>query len=145
MRILYCTGSAASYMAPPRLAAEQVNCGPDWLDDDIGGYVTARNTPVGEFDLAAIAAALPADQQPDAVVCLVDASWRAMPRNLRAFRCPKVLLIADTHHLNAPITGMIRYAQSEPFDRVVVLYDRHHWNFFKAAGLKSLYWFPDRR
>ncbi len=142
MRILYCTGSAASYMAPPRLAAEQVNCGPDWLDDDIGGYVTARNTPVGEFDLAAIAAALPADQQPDAVVCLVDASWRAMPRNLRAFRCPKVLLIADTHHLNAPITGMIRYAQSEPFDRVVVLYDRHHWNFFKAAGLKSLYWFP---
>lgn len=129
-------------MAPPRLAAEQVNCGPDWLDADIGGYVTARNTPVGEFDLAALAAALPADQQPDAVVCLVDASWRSLPRNLRAFRCPKVLLIADTHHLNAPITGMIRYAQSEPFDRIVVLYDRHHWNFFKAAGLKSLYWFP---
>lgn len=129
-------------MAPPRLAAEQINCGPDWLDADIGGYVTARHTPVGEFDLAAIAAALPSDQQPDAVVCLVDASWRSMPRNLRAFRCPKVLLIADTHHLNAPISGMVRYAQSEPFDRIVVLYDRHHWDFFQAAGLKSLYWFP---
>lgn len=129
-------------MAPPRLAAEQIICGPDWLDADIGGYVTARNTPAGEYDLAAVAARLPADQQPDAVVCLVDASWRSLPRNLQAFRCPKVLLVADTHHLNAPLTGMIRYAQSERFDRIVLLYDRHHWEFFTAAGLKPLYWFP---
>jgi len=142
MRILFCTGSSASYMAPPRLADEQINCGPDWFDADIGGYVTARNTPVGEFDLAALAERLPSDQQPDAVVCLVDASWRLVPRNLGAFRCPKILLIADTHHLNTPISGMIRYAQSEPFDRVVFLYDRHHWDFFAAAGVKSLFWFP---
>ena len=142
MRILLSTGSAAGYMAPPRLADEQIVCGPDWLDADIGGYVTARNTPVGEYDLAAIAARLPSDQQPDAVVCLVDASWRSMPRNLQAFRCPKVLLVADTHHLNAPLAGMIRYAQSERFDRIVLLYDRHHWDFFAAAGVKPLYWFP---
>jgi MoaA/NifB/PqqE/SkfB family radical SAM enzyme/tetratricopeptide (TPR) repeat protein len=129
-------------MAPPRLAAEQIICGPDWLDADIGGYVTTRNTPAGEYDLAAVAARLPADQQPDAVVCLVDASWRSLPRNLQAFRGPKVLLVADTHHLNAPLTGMIRYAQSERFDRIVLLYDRHHWEFFAAAGLKPLYWFP---
>jgi hypothetical protein len=64
-------------MAPPRLADEQIVCGPDWLDADIGGYVTARNTPVGDYDLAAITARLPSDQQPDAVVCLVDASWRS--------------------------------------------------------------------
>ncbi|MBL9208850.1 MAG: glycosyltransferase family 1 protein, partial [Opitutaceae bacterium] len=142
MRILFSTCSAAGYMAPPRLADEQIVCGPDWLDADIGGYVTARNTPVGEYDLAAIAARLPADQQPEAVVCLVDASWRSVPRNLQAFRCPKVLLVADTHHLNAPLAGMIRYAQSERFDRVVLLYDRHHWDFFAAAGVKPLYWFP---
>jgi tetratricopeptide (TPR) repeat protein/MoaA/NifB/PqqE/SkfB family radical SAM enzyme len=129
-------------MAPPRLADEQIVCGPDWLDADIGGYVTARNTPVGDYDLAAITARLPSDQQPDAVVCLVDASWRSLPRNLQAFRGPKVLLVADTHHLNAPLAGMIRYAQSERFDRIVLLYDRHHWDFFAAAGLKPLYWFP---
>ena len=129
-------------MAPPRLAAEQIICGPDWLDADIGGYVTSRHTPAGEYDLAAVAARLPADQQPEAVVCLVDASWHSLPRNLQAFRCPKVLLVADTHHLNAPLAGMIRYAQSERFDRIVLLYDRHHWEFFAAAGLKPLYWFP---
>lgn len=56
MRILLSTCSPAEYMAPPRLADEQIVCGPDWLDADIGGFVTARNTPVGEYDLAAIAA-----------------------------------------------------------------------------------------
>jgi len=142
MRLLFCTGSSASYMAPPQLADEQIICGPDWPDAEIGGYVTALNTPLGEFDLAAVAKRIPSDQQPDVVVCLVDASWRLMPRNLRIFRCPKVLLIADTHHLNTPISGMIRYAESEPFDRIVFLYDRHHWDFFAAAGLKQLYWFP---
>ncbi|WP_414663078.1 glycosyltransferase family protein [Horticoccus sp. 23ND18S-11] len=142
MRILFSTCSPASYMAPPRLALEQINCGPDWLDADIGGYVTTLNTPSGAFDLAAVAARLPADQQPDAVVCLVDASWRSIPRNLKAFRCPKVLLVADTHHLNMPITGMIQYARQEAFDRIVFLYDRHHAEFFQIAGLKQLYWFP---
>lgn len=142
MRILYSTCSPASYMAPPRLADEQINCGPDWSDANLDGYVTALNAPLGEYDLAALAAKLPSDQQPDAVVCLVDASWRSIPRNLRAFRCPKVLLVADTHHLSAPISGMIRYAQSEAFDRIVWLYDRHHAEFFRAAGLKQLYWFP---
>jgi MoaA/NifB/PqqE/SkfB family radical SAM enzyme/tetratricopeptide (TPR) repeat protein len=142
MRLLFATCSPAGYMAPPRLADEQVNCGPDWLDRDIGGYITSLNTPVGPYDLAAVAARLPADQQPEAVVCLVDASWRSVPRNLAAFKCPKILLVADTHHLNNPITDMVRYARSEPFDRIVLLYDRHHWEFFQAAGLRNLHWFP---
>lgn len=142
MRILFATCSHAGYMAPPQLGDEQINCGPDWLDRDIGGFVISLNTPVGAYDLATVAARLPADQQPDAVVCLVDASWRSLPRNLQAFKCPKILLVADTHHLTAPIRGMVRYAQSEPFDRVVLLYDRHHWEFFHAAGVRNLHWFP---
>jgi tetratricopeptide (TPR) repeat protein len=142
MRILFATCSPAGYMAPPRLGDEQVNCGPDWPDRDIDGHVFSLNTSAGQYDLAALAARLPAEQQPDAVVCLVDASWRSMPRNLQAFKCPKILLVADTHHLNEPIAGMIRYAKSEPYDRIVLLYDRHHWEFFAAAGLQNLHWFP---
>jgi len=142
MRILFSTGSSAHYMAPPRLSDEQINCGPHWVDREIGGCYFSLGTPVGEYDLAAVAARLPAGQQPDVVVCLVDAARQALPRNLRAFRCPKILLVADTHHLNAPITNMVRYAQSEPFDRVVLLYDRHHWEFFHAAGVRNLHWFP---
>lgn len=143
MRVLFATGSAARYMLPPRLGDEQVNCGPDWADETApDGQVRSLATPVGEYDLSALAARLPAGQQPDVVVCLVDASWRNLPRNLATFKCPRVLLVADTHHLNSPLINMLRYATAEPFDRIVFLYDRHHAGFFAAAGLRNLFWFP---
>jgi glycosyltransferase involved in cell wall biosynthesis len=100
------------------------------------------STPTGEYDLAKVAARLPSEQQPEAVVCLVDASWRNMPRNLEVFKCPRVLLVADTHHMRSPLNGMLRYVSSEPFDRVILLYDRHHARFFRAAGIRNLFWIP---
>ena len=80
MRLLFATGSPARYMLPPQLGDEQVNCGPDWADDIASdGRVRSLSTPTGEYDLAKLAARLPSGQQPDAVVCLVDASWRNLP------------------------------------------------------------------
>ena len=143
MNVLFATGSPARYMRPPHLGDVQVNCGPDWADErGADDCVSALNTPVGGYDLAAVAARLPAEQQPDLVVCLVDASWRNVPRNLAAFRCPKILLIADTHHLSSPLVGTLNYIASESYDRCVLLYDRHHAAFFHAAGVRNLFWFP---
>ena len=88
MRILFSTCSAAHYMAPPRLSDEQINCGPFFEDVEIGGRYISLKTPLRDYNLASIAARLPADQKPDAVVCLVDASWFNTPNNLAAFRCP---------------------------------------------------------
>lgn len=143
MRVLFSTSSPAGYMLPPTLGDEQINCGPDWSDESgPDGRVRSLKSPVGEYDLAALAAKLPPEQRPDVVVCLVDASWRNVPRNLAAFDCPRVLLIADTHHQHSPLIGMIRYLASEAFTRAVVLYDRHHAAFFHAAGFTQLHWFP---
>jgi tetratricopeptide (TPR) repeat protein len=143
MRVLFTTPSQAGYMAPPQLGDEQVNCGPHWKDVvNRHGHYQSLATPVGPYDLAAVAAKLPPGQEPDAVVCLVDASWRNLPRNLAAFKCPRVLLVADTHHLNSPLIGMIRYLAAEPYDRVVFLYDRHHAGLFRSVGFHNLYWFP---
>lgn len=143
MNVLFATGSPAGYMLPPVLSDRQVNCGPDWLDQRTpDGRVRSLVTPVGRYDLAAVATKLPANQQPDVVVCLVDASWRNMPSNLAAFACPKILLIADTHHMNSPLVGTMRYMASEPFDRCILLYDRHHAAFFHAAGFRNLFWLP---
>lgn len=143
MRILFATCSPAGYMAPPSLGDEQVNCGPAWTDQHASdGRILSLATPPGQYDLAAIAARLPSPQKPDVVVCLVDASWRNLPRNLGAFKCPRVLLIADTHHMGSPIIGMMRYAISEPFTRRVLLYDRHHAPIFHGAGIRDLHWFP---
>jgi tetratricopeptide (TPR) repeat protein/2-polyprenyl-3-methyl-5-hydroxy-6-metoxy-1,4-benzoquinol methylase len=141
--ILFSTGSPARYMLPPQFSERQVVCGPDWPDDrSADGRVRSLQTAAGAHDLAAIAAKLPPEQQPEAVVCLVDASWRNLPRNLAAFKCPRVLLVADTHHLKSPLIGMMRYVAAEPFDRIVFLYDRHHAGFFAAAGFRHLFWFP---
>lgn len=142
LRVLLSTGSSARYMAPPNLGEDQVVCGPDWPDAWAGGRATSLASPSGRYDLGALARRLPSDQQPDVVVCLVDASLRNEPRNLGRFACPKVLLVADTHHLDDPIVKLVRYARSEPFDRVVLVYDRHHHLFFRAAGIASLFWFP---
>lgn len=143
MRVILATGSAARYMLPPELGDQQVVCGPDWPDETAAdGRIKSLATSVGEYDFSAVVARLPADQKPDAVICLVDASWRNMPRNLESLKCPRVLLVADTHHMKSPIIGMLRYAAAEPFDRIVFLYDRHHLALFHAAGLHNLFWFP---
>jgi hypothetical protein len=62
--------------------------------------------------------------------------------NLAAFRCPKVLLIADTHHLSSPLVGTSNYIAGEAYDRCVLLYDRHHAAFLHAAGVRNLFGFP---
>jgi glycosyltransferase involved in cell wall biosynthesis len=143
MHILFLTGSPAHYMAPPQLGDTQIVAGPDWPDAQSpqGDWISIK-APVGDYNIAALLDKLPADQQPDAVVSLVDASWRNTPRNLAAFRGPKALLVADTHHLASPLIGMLKYAATEPYDRIIFLYDRHHLSFFHSAGFKNLYWFP---
>ena len=129
-------------MAPPRLAEEQVNCGPFFPNEDLAGKVVSMRTVAGEFDLAKTVDRLPPEQKPDAVVCLVDSSWICVPRNLGAIPGPKILLVADTHHLKRPILGMLDYISSQKFDRVIFLYTRHHLAIFQAAGVRNLYWFP---
>ena len=143
MRTLFLTGSPAHYMAPPQLGDTQIVAGPDWPDAQSpkGDWISIK-TPVGDYNIAKLLDSLPADQQPDAVVSLVDASWRNTPRNLTAFRGPKALLVADTHHLSSPLIGMLKYAATEPYDRIIFLYDRHHLSFFHSAGFNNLYWFP---
>jgi glycosyltransferase involved in cell wall biosynthesis len=143
MRILFLTGSPAHYMAPPQLGDAQIVAGPDWPDAQSpkGDWISIK-TPIGDYNVATLFDKLPADQQPDAVVSLVDASWRNTPRNLAAFRGPKALLVADTHHLSSPLIGMLKYAATELYDRIIFLYNRHHLSFFYSAGFNNLYWFP---
>ena len=143
MRVLFSTSLSAHFMPPPQLGDEQVNCGPEWPDDfGTDGRVRSLRTPVGSFDLGAVASRLPRDQQPDLVVCHLDPTWRSQPRNLGAFKCPRIALVADTHHMNFPLVSMCAALAREPYDRTVLLYCRHHASLFKAAGVNNLFWFP---
>lgn len=77
MNVLFATGSAATYMAPPVLGDQQVNCGPDWVDElGADGRMRSFANPCGRSDPLALAAKLPAEQRPEAVLCPFDVSWR---------------------------------------------------------------------
>jgi tetratricopeptide (TPR) repeat protein len=143
MRVLFLTCQPPHHMAPPRLGDEQIDCGPCFTNLQIAGRWITRTTPFGRYDVASLPAELAtAGQTPDLVVCHVDCGFCLKPVNLGVFRCPKILLAADSHWGDHAISSLVNYAVSEPFDRVVLLYDRHHADFYRAAGVKNLHWFP---
>lgn len=143
MRILFLTCQPPHHMAPPRLGDEQIDCGPCFTNQQIAGRWITRTTPFGPYDVSVLAAELAAaGQTPDVVVCHVDCGFCLKPLHLDVFRCPKILLAADSHWGDHAISGLVNYASSEPFDRVVLLYDRHHAEFYRAAGIRNLHWFP---
>jgi tetratricopeptide (TPR) repeat protein len=120
-------------MAPPRLSMEQTNCGP-YLEPPAG-----VKTPFGQYRLASIMS----PRDPDAVAVLsVPAGGENLPRGLAEFKCPRILLLGDTHHQAQPLQRAIEYAKAEPWDAVVVMYDRHHIPVLQAAGVKNVRWFP---
>lgn len=106
------------------------------------GRVIGLKTPAVSHDAAEIKRRIPQEQQPDLVIVRADATLRGLPRNLGVFRCPKVLLVGDTHYLGSPLRGVIGYALSEPFGHIVLERTRHHAHWFARAGLRGVHWLP---
>ncbi|WP_378950578.1 glycosyltransferase [Pelosinus sp. sgz500959] len=142
MRILYCTHTSEHYVGCAVLSDEQVVCGPNWPTRHSEHGYTHIQTPAGRFDIKVVIDRLPAHQKPDMIVVWADSSCVAQPYNLGCFSGPKVLLIADTHHMDRPIERVIAYAKSEPWDFLVAFDNRHHLHFFREAGCKNIFWLP---
>ncbi len=143
LRIVYSYHTNPAYMAPTQLSTQQVNCGPFYQDAvDQNGKIISLATPVGAYDLAAIVARLPAEQQPDLVVIKSDATRTNMPYNIGALPCPAVLLAGDTQHLQQPLRTVVQYATSQPFAVVVTDHKRHHLHFFAESGAANCHWLP---
>ena len=71
MRLLFASSTPSVGTAWPALADGQIVCGPLQLDRSIEGQVFSKRTPPGDFDLAAVIAALPEGQRPDVVARVV--------------------------------------------------------------------------
>src|SRR5271165_1320568 len=126
----------------PLFSPAEIFCGPDAQQRIADGRVFSLKTPVGRYDAAELLDLIPQSQRPELLIVKADATQRNLPRNLRAFRCPKILLVGDTHHFTAPLRTLIGYAQSEPFDYIVFDHTRHHAHWFARAGLRNLHWLP---
>ncbi|MDD2763132.1 MAG: glycosyltransferase [Opitutaceae bacterium] len=126
----------------PLFSRHEVFCGPD-TDLRVAATRTfALRAPVGSYDVGEILRQVPAEQQPEIVIVKADATRRNFPRNLARLKCPKILLVGDTHHLDAPLQALIGYAREELFDFIVFDHTRHHAHWFAKAGLRNLYWLP---
>ena len=138
MRAILYTAKAAHILAPPRLADEQINCGPSFEDEQVCGRVLSFRTPVGEYDFAQHLSKLQLSQFPEAVVLILNGGCENPPRNVKALPCTKVLLVDGTPHLGR----LTQYIASENFDRVVLLSSRQGARALADAGIKDVSWLP---
>lgn len=139
-RVLVSWHESPGYIAPPRLSPRQVSAGPR-LEGDPEGLVDLV-TPPGRYDLHDLVLRGGIDPVFDVVAVSADMLMRNRPQNLGAFGCPVVLLAGDTHHGKAPLRRVVAYAQSEPFDLVVVCHTRQHMHWYAEAGLPRVAWLP---
>jgi len=126
----------------PLFSSEEIFCSPDVETCNVAGRVASLKVPDGTFDVRDVVRSLPASQQPEIVIVKADATGRNLPRNLGQLKCPKVLIVGDTHHMQQPVQLLIRYATDERFDFVIFDHTRHHAHFFAEAGVKNLHWLP---
>jgi len=140
VRILQTNHSSPDLIPSPVLDPQQVVCGPQYPDRHEAGRVLSLRTSRGEYDLEPVIARLPPEQQPELLVVRADSSLGSLPRNLGSHRA--VLVVGDTHHNPSPITSLLNYALSEPFECVILDYTRQHAHFFAEVGLERVYWLP---
>ena len=142
MCILFFTPFAPQQQLNPRLAEEQVTCGPLLQDELINGRVFSLRTPRAMFDTATFLTRLAADQMPDVVVVAYDGSDSGLPCSLGAFPFPKVLVISEMHRSAAAMRRLFEYIRTQAFDRGVVTTGRRDAEFLQAAGVANVFWFP---
>ncbi len=139
--LIFCDGSREWYRKV-LVKPDELYCSPRAPDN--APHTMSR--PTGEYDLGAYVQSLPAPwREPELLVLCDDTGGNSIPRNLAAIRCPKILVVGDTHHICAPGKGPIwrpiAHALAEPYDLVLGEFNRHHLHFFREAGINAG-WLP---
>jgi glycosyl transferase family 1 len=143
--VVLCWESDPSYIAPLRLSPRQVTVGvryPRSANVLAPPEVPDILVPAGCYDLEATLREAGRTEQPDLIVVWSSALRANLPMNLGAFRCPKLLICGDTHHMRQPIGFMLEYARAASFDAIASVYDRQHLHWFLAAGFENCAWLP---
>ncbi len=105
------------------------------------GNITYR--PPGRYDSAALIQSMTGECfDPSIVICQWCCEGSSEPYNLAPIKCPKVLIVGDTHHTPSPLTRSIRLALSEPWDLVVLEFNERHLKWFHEAGVKQAVYIP---
>lgn len=138
LNVLFSTHSAPTYIPPLKLSEQQIIVSPRYSNvrDTRGRTVSINCTR--QFDVCDLVGLLSESEQPDLFVALVDSSMQCVPRNLNSLKARKVLVIADTHHGQAPISRLLQYCRTEIYDRIAITHGPHHLHWFVEAGLSPV-------
>ncbi len=142
MNVVYCCDGNREWYRDVLVDGGELYCSPRSPNDP----PRTMNRPTGEYDLGAYVQSLPAPwSNPELFVLCDDTGGNSIPRNLAALRCPKVLVVGDTHHICAPGRGPIgrpiAHAMAERYDLVLGEFNRQHLHFFQEAGINAG-WLP---
>ncbi|GAH62256.1 unnamed protein product, partial [marine sediment metagenome] len=58
------------------------------------------------------------------------------PKNLSKLKCPKIAIVADTHHILHSISSIILYMKRENFKHMLTASQPAHLHFFYEAGIR---------
>jgi trans-aconitate methyltransferase len=141
-RILYCHHTDPAYIPAPKLSENMLVVGPFMADRLEGGGPLSLKSPKGRYDLPALVKGRPEAAAPDVIFVSVDATAHNEPTGLAAFDCPKVALLADTHHLARPLRNALAYLGTETFDFHIALYNLRHAHYLSESGLANVHWLP---
>ncbi|MGC9384845.1 MAG: glycosyltransferase family protein [Kosmotogaceae bacterium] len=134
--------SAGQFAPPVIVSKNEIFCDPDCQTVIEGNRIRRIKVPVDPFNISDVIDRLPLEQKPDLVIVHQDASKRGLPINLHKLNCPKILMLGDTHHLNAPIKTLLEYALQEKFDYITTEYNKQHLHYFQEAGFENTIWIP---
>ncbi len=109
----------------------------------VGERTRCIQRPPGVYDVTAMLKDLSEPyREPTLVMCQWDCENVCRPTNLAGVKCPKVLLVGDTHHTHRPLTRAIQQALAEPWDLVVLEFNPQHVHWFTEVGVKNVVYIP---
>jgi len=82
------------------------------------------------------------DKKVELVILNLEVGSTCFPRNLFKLDCPKVGLVADTHHLLYPISTIIHYINNEKINHILKFGQAAHLHFFYEAGIRNSAFIP---
>ena len=82
------------------------------------------------------------DRNIDLFISVLQISTTCFPKNLSKLNCPKIAIVADTHHLLYSISSIIHYMKCENFEHMLKASQPAHLHFFYEAGFKHSAFYP---
>ncbi|MFX1274384.1 MAG: glycosyltransferase [Promethearchaeota archaeon] len=126
----------------PLFGKREILCGPKLQNIDTGERKCIR-TSGRFFDIDEVLSQLNEnDRNIDLVVSVLQTSTTCFPKNLYKLDCPKIAIIADTHHLLYAISPIIQYIKRENYAHIIKASQPAHLHFFYEAGITHSAFYP---